>query len=128
MFALQLNNGRVVELYERRTDAIKAQSYISAPTEVVDTSNASHIEVHYAELGGGWGYGHSEVSFETYSPLVKGICALYNWMKSTARVFGPDWRDVRDYFSNCRLSINGKDYTDWLLKQNDSIHKDMMFI
>jgi len=96
--------------------------------ELVDITHSSKLSVQYTELGGPWGYGHQEISFETYGGLKKCIERFYTWAKSTASVFGPDARDIRDYFRHCSLYINGVDKTSWLLKQIDSLSIKTIFI
>lgn len=121
------DNGIVCDYAETLKDALKVAEYYKI-CEVIEIATASKITVEYAECGGPNGYGHHEVSFETYGPLRKAMCNLINWMKHTTSVFGPDFCDVRDFFRGCSLTINGKDYTKWMLKQTESITKDMIFV
>lgn len=91
------------------------------PVELIEIDKASKIKVVYTELSGPWGYGHQETSFTTYGGLSHCITNLYKWMQSTARTFGPDAREVRDYFRHCRLYVNGDDKSQWLFSQIDKI-------
>jgi hypothetical protein len=97
------------------------------PVELVDTTKASKLSVTYTELGGPWGYGHQEESFITYGGLKRCIINLYNWMKSEASIWGPDVREVKDYFRHCSLYINNENKTQWLLNQIDKIDKSTLF-
>lgn len=94
----------------------------SSELEVVDTAHASKIEVVYTELGGPWGYGHQEPSFTTYGGIMKCVRNLYKWIQDSARVFGPDARDIRDFFRHCNLYINNEDKSQWLWKQIDGLN------
>ena len=120
-YAIQLKeNGRVIDYCETKE---QAKYWLSNhPVELVDTSKASKVSVEYTELGGPWGYGHQEESFATFGALKNCISNLYKWMQDEARIWGPDARDVRDYFRHCSLTINGEDKTSWLLRQVDRIN------
>lgn len=109
------DNGQVVDYCETKEQAKWWLDHYEF-LEVVNT-NLSHVTVSYAELGGPNGYGHQEESFATYGGLLKCIINLYKWMQETARTFGPDARDIRDFFRHCSLYVNGQDKTDWLIKQ-----------
>lgn len=89
--------------------------------EAIDTDHASKLVVTYTELSGPWGYGHQEDSFTTYGGLKRCITNLTKWMQSTARTFGPDAREIKDFFRHCRLYINGDDKSQWLFSQIDKI-------
>lgn len=95
---------------------------------LVEIANASKIEVVYTELGGPYGYGHQEPSFTTYGGLLPCMRNLIKWMQNTARVFGPNARDIKDYFRHCRLYINGKDKSAWLFKQIDNIDINTLYV
>ena len=97
------------------------------PVELVDTTKTTKLSVTYTELSGPWGYGHQEESFATYGGLKRCITNLINWMKSEANVWGPDTRDIKDYFRHCSLYINGKNKTEWLLSQIDKIDRKTIF-
>jgi hypothetical protein len=118
-------SGQLIDLCETRDQAQCWLSY--KEVELVDTDNASKIEVIYTELGGPWGYGNQEPSFTTYGGLLPCVRRLCMWMQSSARTFGPDWRDIKDFFRNCRLYVNGEDKSNWLFSQIELIHKDMIF-
>lgn len=96
--------------------------------ELVDTTHSSKIEVIYTELGGPNGYGHQEPSFTTYGGLLPCIRRLYKWMQEEARVWGPDPRDIRDYFKNCRLYVNGEDKFDWWYNQYQKLDLKSLYV
>lgn len=95
---------------------------LSSELEVIDTVNTSKIEVIYTELGGPWGYGHQEPSFTTYGSIKRCVRNLYKWIQDSARVFGPDAREIRDFFRHCNLYINNEDKSQWLWKQIDGLN------
>lgn len=95
--------------------------------EAIDTDHASKLVVTYTELSGPWGYGHQEESFATYGGLKRCIINLINWMKSEASVWGPDTRNIKDYFRHCSLYINNENKTQWLLNQIDKIDRNTIF-
>ena len=96
--------------------------------ELVNIANASKVEVIYTELGGPNGYGHQEPSFTTYGALLPCIKRLINWMKNEARIWGPDPRDIRDYFKNCRLYVNGEDKFEWFYQQCQKLDLKALYI
>ena len=96
--------------------------------ELVEIANASKVEVIYTELGGPNGYGHQEPSFTTYGGLLPCVRRLYSWMQSEASIWGPDARDIRDYFRHCRLYINGEDKSAWLFRQIDNIDIKAIYV
>lgn len=71
---------------------------------------------------------NQEVSFETYGPLKVCIRRLYKWMQEESSFWGPDPRDVRDYFKHCTLYINEKSYTNWFQRQVESINMRTLYI
>lgn len=125
-YAIQFkSNGRIIDYCETQEQAdFWLKNY---PVEIVDTTKTSKITVWYTELSGPWGYGHQEESFATYGGLKRCIINLINWMKSEARVWGPDARDIKDYFRHCSLTVNNTDKTQWLLNQIDKINRDTIF-
>lgn len=96
--------------------------------EVVDTANASKVEVIYTELGGPWGYGHQEPSFTTHGGLLPCIRHLIKWMQNTARTFGPDARDIKDFFRHCNLCVNGEDKSEWLWEQMNKLDLKTLYV
>ena len=108
----------------------QADWFVNQPDvfELVDTTHSSKIEVIYTELGGPWGYGHQEPSFTTYGGLLPCIRRLYKWMQEEARVWGPDPRDIRDYFKNCRLYVNGEDKFDWWYNQYQKLDLKSLYV
>ena len=119
-YAIQLKDSGTVIDY---CDTMEQAQYWLAhyPVEVVDTTKTSKIVVNYTELGGPWGYGHQEESFATYGGLRRCIINLYKWIQDTARTFGPDVRDIHDFFRHCSLMVNDTDKTQWLLSQIDKL-------
>lgn len=108
----------------------QADWFVNQPDkfELVDTTHSSKIEVIYTELGGPWGYGHQEPSFTTYGGLLPCIRRLYKWMQEEARAWGPDPRDIRDYFKNCRLYVNGEDKFDWWYNQYQKLDLKSLYV
>jgi hypothetical protein len=100
----------------------------SPELEVVDTKHTSHLFIHYAEMGGPNGYGYEEPAFETYGSLNDCIRRMLKWMQKEVTFWGPDPRDVRDYFRHCSLTINGKDYTKRWLIEVDKINMKTLYI
>lgn len=96
--------------------------------KIVDMSKASSIKVYYTEMGGSSGYGHQEVSFEMYGGIVTCLHCLGNWAKDIQSTFGPDYRDIRDFFKQCRCYVNGEDKSEWFWKVfEDTLKKDMIY-
>ena len=118
------NNGQVIDYCNSLE---QAKYWLSEGFEAVPT-NRSHISVEYTELSGPWGYGHQEESFSTYGGLVRCIINLYKWIQSEFSVWGPDVRDIRDYFRRCRLYVNGKDRTAWLSRQIDKLNVKELYV
>lgn len=113
-YAIQLiTNGTLVDYCDTEEQARGMLD--TGNFELVDTNNATKVSVVYTELHA-CDYGHQEESFTTYGPLILCLSRLCNWAKSTARVFGPDYRDIQDYFKNCNLYVNGVDRTPWFKK------------
>ena len=108
----------------------QASWFISQPNvfELVEIANASKVEVIYTELGGPWGYGHQEPSFITYGSFLPCIRRLYKWMQNEARAWGPDPRDIKDYFKYCRLYINGEDKFDWFYEQVQKLNMKEIYV
>lgn len=128
-YAVQHKNyGQLVCECDTLADALKVVDHNSSYLEAIEIDNSSHLIVNYIELGGPYGYGHQEVSFETYGGLIRVIINFYKWVQHTTRVFGPDYRDVKDFFRHCSLYVNGVDKTDWLIKQVHKLNKDKIFI
>ena len=113
---LSKSNGQLIDYCE---SIEQADWFVNQPDkfELVNTTHSSKIEVIYTELGGPCGYGHQEPSFTTYGGLLPCIRRLYKWMQEEARIWGPDPRDIRDYFKNCRLYVNGEDKFEWFYQQ-----------
>lgn len=117
MFAILINFD-LMDVYDTYQDASNVVSHIvehnpGINIDVVDTDKASHLKVTYTELTSPYGYGHHEVSFETYGGIKECLIRLVNWVKTQERIFGPDWRDIRDYFRNCNVYVNDQDKTRW---------------
>lgn len=125
-YAIQLkSNGRVLDYCETKEQAKWwLENY---PVELVST-NLPCIKVEYTELGGPHGYGHQEESFTTYGGFVRCLINFYKWMQETARTFGPDARDIKDYFRHCSVIVNGQDRTEWMLKQVDKINIKQLYV
>ena len=119
-YAIQLKETGAVIDY---CDTIEQANYWlkNYPVEIVDTTKSSKLTVTYTEFGGPWGYGHQEESFTTYGAMLPCIKNLIKWMQNEARIFGPDARDIKDYFRHCSLYFNDVNMTQWLLGQVDKI-------
>jgi hypothetical protein len=124
---LSKSNGQLMDYCE---SIEQADWFINQPDvfELVEIANASKVEVIYTELGGPNGYGHQEPSFTTYGGLLPCIRRLINWMKEEARIWGPDPRDIRDYFKNCRLYVNGEDKFDWWYNQYQKLDLKSLYV
>ena len=124
---LSKSNGQLIDYCESTE---QADWFVNQPDkfELVDTIHSSKIEVIYTELGGPWGYGHQEPSFTTYGGLLPCIRRLYKWMQEEARIWGPDPRDIRDYFKNCRLYVNGEDKFEWFYQQYQKLDLKSLYV
>ena len=126
-YAVQLkSNGQVIDYCNTKEQAdywLKEHN-----TYLVDTTKSSYVKVIYTELGGPWGYGHQEESFATYGALLPCVRNLIKWIQEEARCFGPDARDIRDYFRGCSLLVNGINKTPWLLSQIDKISIKTIYV
>jgi hypothetical protein len=124
---LSKSNGQLIDFCE---SIEQAKWFVNQPDkfELVDTTHSSKIEVIYTELGGPWGYGHQEPSFTTYGGLLPCIRRLISWMQKEARIWGPDPRDIRDYFKNCRLYVNGEDKFDWWYNQYQKLDLKSLYV
>lgn len=119
-------SGQLIDYCETKEQVTKLLS--NYPVECIELSKASKVSVWYTEPSGPWGYGHQEESFCTYGSIKKCIRNLYKWMQSTTRTFGPDARDIRDFFRHCSLTINGEDKTEWLLKQLEGLSLKTIYV
>lgn len=121
------SNGQLIDYCE---SIEQADWFVNQPNafELVEIANASKVEVIYTELGGPNGYGHQEPSFTTYGGLLTCIKNLYKWIQSEARIWGPDPCDIKDYFKNCRLYVNGEDKFDWWHNQYQKLDLKSLYI
>ena len=120
------NSGQLIDYCETKEQALNWIT--SYPVEVVEIEKASKVAVEYTELSGPWGYGHQEESFITYGGLLPCIRRLIKWMQSIASTFGPDPREIRDFFKYCRLYINGEDKSEWLFKQVSKLDMKTLYV
>lgn len=120
MYAIQSkHSGQLIDYCETKE---QVRNWLNSyPVEVVEIEHASKITVEYTELSGPWGYGHQEESFCTYGALLPCIRRLIAWMQSIASTFGPDAREIKDFFRHCRLYINGNDKSEWLWNQMNKL-------
>lgn len=121
------DNGQLVDYCETMEQAKQWLDHCSF-LEVVTINNASKVIVTYTELSGPSGYGHQEESFVTYGGITRCIINLYKWMQETTRTFGPDARDIRDFFRHCSLQVNDKDKSEWLSKQIDKLNIKTLYL
>lgn len=121
VYAIQrIDNGEVLDYCEFPEQA-KFWLEMSNPRfELVPTS-LSRITVTYTELGGPHGYGHQEEAFATYGGITRCIINLYKWAQREASFWGPDARDIKDYFRKCSVIVNGENRTEWFLSQVEKI-------
>ena len=121
-----LLNGQAIDYCDTPDQA----SYWMAegPVELVEIAKASKVVVQYTELSGPLGYGHQEESFATYGALLPCVRRLYKWMQDTARTFGPDPREIRDFFKHCRLYINEEDKSEWFFEQVDKLNLKALYL
>ena len=108
----------------------EAQNFLKKYPECECVStNTSCVIVRYCEPSGPHGYGHSEESFRTYGETNQCFINLRKWVNSTARIFGPDYRNIRDFFKHCSVEVNGKDLTSvFIYSINKLITKDYLYI
>ena len=127
MYAIQhRNTGDFIFEVKHLSDANKILQ--DKNFEAIDIDNASKLEVWYTEIGGPHGYGEHSPEFITHGSLLRVVINFYKWVQRTTKVFGPDWRDVRDFFNHCNLTINGQDKTSWLIKEVDKLNRNKIFI
>lgn len=122
------NNGQLIDYCETIDQAEWWLDHYPPLLEVVDINHASKITVTYTELSGPSGYGHQEESFVTYGGIKRCVTNLYKWMQETAKTFGLDARDIKDFFRHCSLQVNGTNRTDWLLKQVDKLNTKELYV
>lgn len=120
------HSGQLIDYCETKEQAIHWLT--SYPVELVEVAKASKVVVEYTELSGPWGYGHQEESFCTYGGLLPCVRRLCTWMQNIARTFGPDPREIRDFFKYCRLYVNGEDKSEWLFKQVDKLDLKTLYV
>jgi hypothetical protein len=120
------NSGQLIDYCETKEQALCWLT--SYPVELVEVAKASKVVVEYTELSGPWGYGHQEESFITYGGLLPCVRHLIKWMQSIASTFGPDARDIKDFFRHCRLYVNGEDKSEWLFKQVSKLDLKALYV
>ena len=121
VYAIQrLDNGQVFDYCENEEQAAYWLKMDSPRFELVPT-NLSKIIVTYTELGGPHGYGHQEEAFTTYGGIVRCLINLCKWVQMEMAIFGPDSRDIKDYFRKCSVMINEENRTEWFLSQIEKI-------
>ena len=121
IYAIQrIDNGQVFDYCEFPEQAKFWLEMNNPRFELVPTS-LSRITVTYTELGGPHGYGHQEESFVTYGGITRCIINLYKWAQREASIWGPDARDIKDYFRKCSVIINEENRTEWFLSQVEKI-------
>ena len=127
MYAAQLiSNGQLICLYDTPQQAEWLLK--NHPVELINVEKSSHVLVEYTELGGPWGYGHQELSFETYGGIIRCLLNLCKWIQETIRTFGPDIRDIEDFFRHCRVYVNGEDKTSFLTKQVEKLDRKVLYV
>ena len=91
------------------------------------------IIIEYTEPSGPHGYGHKEETFKCEGSLNDCIRKYYEWVFESTRIFGPDYRDIKNYFSNCRGlaiydNINIVDISSELIKLCETFKKDILYL
>ena len=105
MYAIQFKvSGQLVYCCDTQEEA---DSFVrtNPNLEVINTNNLLKVLVNYTELGGSNGYGHQEESFASYGSLNRVISNLFKWAKETTSIFGPDYRDIKNFFKNCKVRL-----------------------
>ena len=120
-------NGQMIELCDT-IEQIKAWKKAYPDIEVISVENASCVEVCYVEYSGPSGYGCNTPEFTTYGSIKNCISYLYKWMQASARIFGPDAREVKDFFRHCHLYVNKENKSSWLWKQADKIDLNTLYL
>jgi hypothetical protein len=126
-YAIQLRDSGTVIDY---CDTVEQANYWLKAGNVylVETKKASCIKIEYTELSGPWGYGHQEESFATYGALLPCVRNLIKWIQREVRIWGPDVRDIKDYFRHCSLYVNGIDKSQWLWKQIEGLNIKTIYV
>lgn len=119
-------SGQLIDYCETREQVLSWLT--SYPVEAIEIEKASKVAVEYTELSGPWGYGHQEESFCTYGGLLTCIRRLIKWMQSTASTFGPDAREIKDFFRHCRLYVNGENKSEWLWEQMNKLDLKTLYV
>lgn len=131
-YVILLEDGQVLDYVENEDQLKRWMQYLEEnkrKCSIIDLDKPhSHLRVEYAEMGGPHGYGHQETSFETYGSLLGVIRNFYKWVQKECTFWGPDPRDVEDYFRHCSLCINDEDRTKWLLSQVDKINRKTLYV
>lgn len=119
-------SGQLIDYCETKEQVLSWLT--SYPVEAVEIEKSSKVAVEYTELSGPWGYGHQEESFCTYGGLLTCIRRLIKWMQSTASTFGPDAREIKDFFRHCRLYVNGENKSEWLWEQMNKLDLKTLYV
>lgn len=119
MFAVQhKETGQLVDLFPNLESAkavLDRYDYL----EVVSGSMPK-LEVWYTEWPGPHGYGCNTPEFTTYGSIKLVLTRLKKFEQQSARLFGPDFCDIRGYLRKCHIYINDNDFTEKWLKYVDS--------
>lgn len=108
----RIDNGNMVDIFPSLESAQPILSRYPDILEAVPT-NTSKLEVYYVELAGPSGYGCNIPEFTTYGGVKRVIINFIKWAMHSAEVFGPDKRDIRDFYRNLRIYINDENHSDW---------------
>ena len=108
----------------------KAQNFLKKYPECECVStNTSYVIVRYCKPSGPYGYGHSEESFRTYGGIIRCYINLIKWVNDIIRTFGPDYREIKEFFKYCHLEINEENKTTEFLEYiNKMITKKYLYI
>lgn len=119
-------SGQLIDYCETREQVLNWLN--SYPVEAVEIEKASKVAVEYTELSSPQSYGHQEESFCTYGALLTCIRRLIKWMQGTASTFGPDAREIKDFFRHCRLYVNGENKSEWLWEQMNKLDLKTLYV
>lgn len=110
---LRRDNGQLVDKYPTKESADKMTSNAPEYLETAYVANASKLEACYVEMAGPNGYGCNIPEFTTYGGIKRCIINFIKWAIESAKTFGPDARDIADYYRNLRIYVNGESHSDW---------------
>ena len=114
-YAIQLrDSGTVIDYCDTKE---QAEYWLKAGNVcLIEIKRASCIKVEYTELSG------------PYGALLPCVRNLIKWMQREVRIWGPDVREIKDYFRHCSLYVNGIDKSQWLWKQIEGLNIKTIYV